>query len=173
MGRKYPKVTAKLREVLDQEYLKKWFVYRGGKLYWALSKRGVNAGGEAGNLSVWGNWKVMVCGHTISRGRIVWVMHHGWIPSNVFIAHMNNNNADDRIENLKLMSGFELSWGKGLNKLNRSGYKGVSYSKRKKKYKAAIRIYGKDHYLGLFKTAKEASEAYEAARRNRDNLSVF
>ena len=44
---------------------------------------------------------------------------------------------------------------------NTSGYKGASYYKRDKKYGARI----KQKNLGLLKTAKETSEAYEAAAK--------
>ena len=46
-------------------------------------------------------------------------------------------------------------------KRNTSGYLGVSYNKRAKKYRASITIDGKYHSLGYYDTPEEASEAYE------------
>ena len=46
-------------------------------------------------------------------------------------------------------------------KRNTSGYLGVSYNKRAKKYRASITINGKYHSLGYYGTPEEASEAYE------------
>lgn len=44
-----------------------------------------------------------------------------------------------------------------------SGYKGVSYSKRREKWQASIGFDGKDVNLGLFDTAEEAYHVYCAA----------
>ena len=46
-------------------------------------------------------------------------------------------------------------------KRNTSGYLGVSYNKRTKKYRASITIDGKYHSLGYYDTPEEASEAYK------------
>lgn len=46
-------------------------------------------------------------------------------------------------------------------KRNASGYLGVSYDKRVKKYRASITIDGKYHSLGYYDTPEKASEAYE------------
>ena len=46
-------------------------------------------------------------------------------------------------------------------KRNTSGYLGVSYNKRAKKYRASITIDGKYHSLGYYDTPEEASEAYK------------
>jgi len=47
---------------------------------------------------------------------------------------------------------------------NTSGYTGVSWDKTRNKWKAEIRINGKNKYLGLFTTVEEASAAYITAR---------
>ena len=49
----------------------------------------------------------------------------------------------------------------GIYKRNASGYLGVSYDKRVKKYRASITIDGKFHSLGYYDTPEKASEAYE------------
>ena len=45
---------------------------------------------------------------------------------------------------------------------NTSGFKGVSFNNKTKKYRARININGKLKHLGLFESAEEASKAYEA-----------
>jgi hypothetical protein len=55
-----------------------------------------------------------------------------------------------------------------LSKNNISGYLGVSYNKsmkRLKRWSAIIRVENKQKYIGLFYTAKEASEAYIKAKQ--------
>ncbi len=48
---------------------------------------------------------------------------------------------------------------------NTSGYRGVSFHKRKNKYQATIMVNRKQIYLGSYDTALEASEAYQAAAK--------
>lgn len=72
------------------------------------------------------------------------------------VLHINGNTLDNRRENLKV-----------VRKLK---YKGTLYYKtcRSKPWGAQIRIDGKHVFLGTFKTAKEAGEAYVKARAERD-----
>jgi hypothetical protein len=48
------------------------------------------------------------------------------------------------------------------HKGNKTGYVGVSYDKKSKKYVAEIRYRGKRYRLGHFNTAKEAHRARES-----------
>jgi hypothetical protein len=52
-----------------------------------------------------------------------------------------------------------------IRKDNTSNYKGVCFSKAAHKYQANITVNGKLKHLGLFTTAEQASEAYEAAAK--------
>jgi hypothetical protein len=47
---------------------------------------------------------------------------------------------------------------------NKEGVKGYSFHKASKKYKARIKVRGKQIDLGLFNTPEEASEAYQQAK---------
>lgn len=163
MARKYPKVTKSLKDAMECEYLRSNFLYRDGKLYWKESKRGVNGGEEAGSIGVGGRWLVCVCGHSIRRARIVWIMHHGNLAGNLFVLNKNGKKLDDRIENLIVCNKYQLSLLRKVAINNTTSYTGVSYVKRLNKYKANLRIYNKDNYLGLFETAREAHEAYRRA----------
>lgn len=47
-----------------------------------------------------------------------------------------------------------------LRKDNKTGYKGVSYSKTRKRYVANIKVNGKKRQLGTYATPEAAYEAY-------------
>jgi hypothetical protein len=50
-----------------------------------------------------------------------------------------------------------------LTRSNSSGYRGVSYERRQKKWRAQIRVKGRGISLGYFRSALEAAEAYDRA----------
>lgn len=59
-------------------------------------------------------------------------------------------------------------------KNNTSGFVGVNFEERSliNPWVAKIRIDGKIKYLDCFKTAEEASEAYQAAKKLRDDKEI-
>ena len=78
------------------------------------------------------------------------------------IDHIDNNPSNNNVKNLRWATCKDNGYNRGKNKNNKSGYKGVSFYKPLKKYQAKIRINNKLKHLGYFKTAEEASKAYEA-----------
>jgi hypothetical protein len=79
----------------------------------------------------------------------------------VFVDHINGNTLDNRKENLRLCSPTENCYNKKRSKNNTTGFKGVVYHKRDKKFQATVKFKGKTIYLGYFNTAEEAGEAYD------------
>ena len=49
------------------------------------------------------------------------------------------------------------------NQSNKSGYKGVTYNRRKKKWEARIDIHGQAKALGYYTTPEDAAQAYNDA----------
>lgn len=95
--------------------------------------------------------------------RVIWLWQYGSMP-NGEIDHIDQNKMNNRIENLRVVSASENMHNRGLRRDNSSGYPGVYWSKRHKKYKAQIRINNKKIYLGYYNTAEEAFEAYKRAK---------
>lgn len=77
------------------------------------------------------------------------------------VDHINNDKLDNRKTNLRICTNMQNSWNKPAR--NGKKLKGVHFNKINKKYIAYISADGKRHYLGSFKSAAEASLAYNNA----------
>ena len=77
-----------------------------------------------------------------------------------YVDHINHDTIDNQKENLRLCSCSENLYNQGCKSSNTSGYKGVNWHKRDKKWQALIRVSGKRIHLGYFATKEEAYEAY-------------
>ena len=82
-------------------------------------------------------------------------------PQGMDVDHINKVRHDNRRSNLRVCTRQQNIFNSKIKSNNTTGYKGVSL--KRNKYRARIRIGGKEINLGCFKTAKEASEAYDAA----------
>lgn len=78
----------------------------------------------------------------------------------IFVDHKNGNNLDNRKENLRTCTPLENSRNAKKPRHNTSGYKGVHYRAKAKKWIAQIRIMRKTKYLGSFPDPESAYEAY-------------
>lgn len=79
------------------------------------------------------------------------------------VDHINGNKLDNRKENLREVTHQQNQWNKGLYKSNTSGYIGVSWRERDKKWRAQIKINKENRHLGFFDDPVEAARAYDKA----------
>jgi hypothetical protein len=79
------------------------------------------------------------------------------------VDHINLNKIDNRRINLRVCSKQQNAMNRDIHISNKSGYKGVCYHKRNKKYMASITKNKKKICIGYFSSAQEASEAYKKA----------
>jgi hypothetical protein len=94
--------------------------------------------------------------------RLAWFYVHGEWPK--VIDHINGDKTDNRIENLRSVDQrCNVQNVLKVRKHNDSGVLGA----RKTKYgfQTSVRIDGKNHYLGHYKTAEEAHNVYLKAKR--------
>lgn len=151
--------------VPTQEYLRETFLYdpTTGRLLRKKKQRGnAPAGSPAGWLQPNGYIRMCVKGQHYQSHRLVWMYFHGAMPDGV-IDHVNGIKSDNRIENLRDVTQAQNAQNSlTLRKNNTTGYVGVS--KNKGKFQANIWVDGKSKYLGRFHSAKDAHEAYLAAK---------
>lgn len=110
--------------------------------------------------------------------RIVWRMVNGPIDKGLMIKHKNGDLTDNRLRNLTLAickpktevlaRGRQKRVCTKPRKDNTSGYLGVVYIKRRGKYLARITIDGKRYDLGHYRTAEQASAAYQEAKKRKE-----
>lgn len=76
------------------------------------------------------------------------------------VDHINRNTLDNRKSNLRIVTQSQNMMNAGIRKTNKSGFKGVHFAKREKKWLAMIWKDNKQIFLGYFKSDKEAANAY-------------
>lgn len=76
------------------------------------------------------------------------------------VDHINGDSLDNRQENLRIATMSQNGMNRTKQRNNSSGYKGVSWNSKNRKWIAQIVASGKYYYLGCFGTAELAYEAY-------------
>ena len=94
-------------------------------------------------------------------GRSGWL--HGFLTGWSPVDHVNGNGLDNRRANLRQATNQQNSQNRGLSSINTSGYKGVGFDRRRRKWRAYIHVDGRQRHLGYFTTAPEAAAAYDIA----------
>lgn len=79
------------------------------------------------------------------------------------VDHINGNRLDNRRSNLRVCTKSENAKNRKVYRTNTSGYRGVSWHKKNKKWQAKIKSNGKVIYLGEFTVIEDAAEAYRVA----------
>ena len=82
---------------------------------------------------------------------------------NMVVDHINGDRTDNRRCNLRLCTNKENVRNARVASHNTTGYKGVSYNKRRKKYESRITVDGRQLFLGYFINPIEAALAYDRA----------
>jgi len=83
------------------------------------------------------------------------------------IDHINGKHADNRWVNLREATHSENCGNARAKSTNKSGWKGVYFKKRSRKWVAAIVVDGVRHWLGYHDDIEAAAEAYRSAAEQK------
>lgn len=119
------------------------------------------AGKEAGSLHHTGYIYIGINGRLYGAHRLAWLLVFGEWPE-FEIDHKRGNRADNRISELRPASRPQNGMNRGAYKNNSSGFKGVCWHKRIKKWTARIQVGNKMVNLGYFLHPQDASAVYES-----------
>ena len=144
---------ARVKEVLHYEE-------ESGVFTWKVRKcQRMRAGDVAGYISPNGYLVIRVDGRLYKGHRLAWLYVYGSYPS-CDIDHINLIRSDNRIDNLRLATRSQNIQNTNKRSDNKSGYKGVSWDKKSKKWRSQIVCNGKKTCLGLFDNPADAHDAY-------------
>lgn len=117
--------------------------------------------------------------------RLAWAMHYGKWPVGD-VDHINMDKTDNRASNLRLASRRDNMNNLTATKANRSGFIGVYWAARERKWVSAITIDYKFIFLGHFDDPASAAMAYNVAcekangrfskekiKHNLDQISLY
>ena len=91
-------------------------------------------------------------------------MHYGVDPLEKLVDHINGDKADNWIKNLRLVTNQRNLFNKSsLSKRNFSGFTGVFWSKKARKWQSGIWCNAKNIYLGLYSNKEDAIKARKEA----------
>jgi hypothetical protein len=152
------------KTVVTQAVLREWLNYDPltGIFVWRKEPRpahpvmGTKAGFVRGDylfITVAGN-------RNNAAHRLAWIYVHGSIPSEMQIDHIDRNPKNNSIANLRLANGSQQAGNKCVQKISRSGFRGVNFHKSKQRWRAYIKINQKYRHIGYYDTPEQAYKAY-------------
>jgi hypothetical protein len=99
--------------------------------------------------------------------------HNCKLTENDQIDHINGNKQDNNISNLRKVNNSQNNQNKSKRRDSKQPFKGIF--KTEKGFTASITANGKKQYLGSFKNAKDAYQAYknEALKLNKKKQCTF
>ena len=147
---------------LTAKQIRQLFDYKNGNLYWKHQPRPnnpIDISVPAGTIHHTGYIYINTRGHSYAAHRLIWIYFTGkWPPHQ--IDHKDKNKLNNAIDNLRCASHSNNQMNQSKRRDNTSGYKGVSWHKDTKKWRARIRVNTQRIELGSYDTKEEAYEAY-------------
>lgn len=146
--------------MITQQRLHELFDYDDGELVRRISVKGSHVGTKIGTVKPKG-YKVAVVDTKIYRvHHLVWIFHHGKKVKE--LDHINRDRGDNRIENLRPCTHSQNMGNIGPMKHK---YKGITFCKATRKWRAQLSTKNFHNCLGRYDTMEEAALAYNKAAK--------
>lgn len=107
--------------------------------------------------------QVKVNGRMLYAHRIIYALMHSEMPEGE-IDHIDGDPLNNRIENLRDVSGSENQHNSKKRKDNSSGFTGVSWANHAQKWRTEIWVDNRKIHLGYFEDFEEAVQARKLAK---------
>jgi hypothetical protein len=136
---------------MTQDDVKQIFFYKDGFLYWEkpLKNANVKVGDLAGTIhKISKRVKIQYNKKVYFASRLIFLMFHGYLPK--CVDHIDRDQTNDRIENLRAATVAENQRNVALRKDNSSGVKNVCWNKRSKKWGVQLSFNGKIRHFGHY-----------------------
>ena len=147
---------------LSKQQLDDLFLYQNGFLIRKTSLGNRKAGSIVGCKQKNGYFITQVFKRFYYVHRLIFMMHHGYMPKTV--DHIDGNPSNNKIENLRSCSQSQNACNKTKQINNSSGYKNVYWASRHKRWVACVNYKGKKHIFGTFKNLDDAVLAAKTGR---------
>jgi hypothetical protein len=148
--------------MITQKIITELFEYKGGNLYWKNTNGKTKSGQIAGGPSTKGYWIVGIKQKRYKLHRLIFLMHHGFMPE--YVDHVNGNTSDNRIENLRVATASQNAYNSKKPKNNTSGLKNISWDKKTKKWVVRLKINETLKNFGRYNDIDYAKFVAEAMR---------
>ncbi len=135
-----------------------------GIFTWGVPRRCVRAGDIAGTVQHNGYRAIKIDQVLMLEHRLAVLYMEGYLPEHL-VDHINRVRADNRYDNLRVVSMQCQMFNCGMLISNSSGVKGVSWDRRAQKWAARIHVNKKHKYLGAYEDLVDAAYARYAAEQ--------
>jgi hypothetical protein len=148
--------------MITQALLKHHFDYKNGNLIWlkptSFRKKPFSIAGTVNKKCV----VIALFGKNYNAHRLIYMYHFGFMPK--VIDHIDGNPFNNRIENLREATMQQNSQNSKLKITNNSGYKNVSWSESRKKWRVRLMIGGSEFNFGAFEDIELANLVAQEVR---------
>ena len=146
---------------IDCELVRTLFNYQDGSLVWKVN-RGTAVEGDKAHSNGNGYLAIKLFGRPYLEHRLIWLWHGNELDGD--IDHIDGNPLNNKIENLRTASHSENMRNAKMRSDNKSGVKGVSWCKTKRKWKVQLWFGSRQQYLGRYDSLDIARQIVESAR---------
>jgi hypothetical protein len=138
------------------------FEYKDGDLIRRVQRRSAKVGSSA--LYCGGRYmRVRLCGKQEQAHRVIFLMHHGYMPS--IVDHKDGNVFNNCIENLREATQQQNCFNRQLRSDNKCKTPNVHWHKQHEKFAVVVSVDGKQKHFGYYDDLQSASVVAEQARQ--------